>query len=128
MKKLITRYLTLFITWCLLISNTVFAQNWVSVFIPQNWWASDYNPLDKRQIDGNYSLLDIIKFVNDYLWFAIWFVCFLFIVINWIKLISARWDEKATSSAMKALIGCVIWIVICLSAYIIVNVTIRLFS
>lgn len=126
MNKKVTKYFALFIVGVVLSINKVVQG--VSVFIPKKWSATDYNPADKQQIDGNYSLLDVIKFVNDYLWFAIWFVCFLFVVINGIKLITSRWDEKETSSALKALIGCVVGIVICLSAYIIVNLTLRLFS
>lgn len=124
--KRIRKYIALFTVWLILSMNKVVQG--VSVFLPRKWSATDYNPENKQQIDGNYSLLDIIKFINDYLWFAIWFVCFLFIVINGIKLIISRGEEKETQSAMKALLGCVVWIVICLSAYIIVNVTIRLFD
>ncbi len=125
MKK-ITYYVVLFAVWCFLKLNSVV--NAVSVFIPEQGNAKDYNPKGKVQLDWNYSILDIIKFVNDYLWFAIWFVCFLFIVINGIKLIISRWDEQETKKAMSALVGCVVWILVCLWSYIIVNLAIRLFA
>ncbi len=126
MKKKIVKYFTLLIIWG--ISIVISRVSAVTVFLPKQWSATDYNPKNVTQVEWQYSMLDVIQFVNDYLWFAIWFVCFLFIIINWIKLITSRWDEKETSSAMKALIGCVVWIVICLSAYIIVNVALRLFN
>lgn len=83
---------------------------------------------DRSQIDGSRSILDMISLVNDYLWFAIWFVCFLFMIWNWYKLITASWDEKAMGSATKALLWSGIWIAICLLAYIIVNIAINLFA
>lgn len=87
--------------------------------------TADY---DFSQIDGNTSILDIISLVNQYLWFAIWFFCFLFMVWNWYKLITAAWDDKAMGSAKKALLWAGIWIVVCLLAYIIVNLAVKLFA
>ena len=84
--------------------------------------------LSHSQVDGNYSVLDLISLVNKYLWFAIWFVCFLFMIINGYKLISANGDEKKTKEATSSLIWTVIWIVICLLAYIIVNIAVKLFA
>lgn len=80
------------------------------------------------QIDGSRSILDIISLVNGYLWFAIWFFCFLFMIWNWFKLISANWDDKAMGAAKKALIWSWIWIAVCLLAYVIVNLAVKLFS
>ena len=102
--------------------------NGVTVWIPKKSSVSDsdYNP-KYTEIDWNYSVLRIIAFVNKYLRIAIGFVCFLFMIINWFKLISARWDSKTTSEATSALIKSIIWIVVCLLAYVIVNVALRLF-
>lgn len=80
------------------------------------------------QVDGSYSVLDIISLVNDYLWFAVWFVCFLFMIINGYKLITANWDEGQTKKATKALLWSVVWIAVCLLAYIIVNLAVKLFA
>ena len=126
MKKYMIYYVILCLVWCFLKLSTVV--NAISLFIPREWDAVDYDTRGKIQFDWNYAILDIIKFVNSYLWFAIWFVCFLFLVINGIKLIVSRWDGAETGKAMKALIWCAIWIFICLSAYIIVNLVIRLFA
>jgi len=89
-------------------------------------WSDAKVPI--TQIDWSRSIFDIISFVNGYLWFAIWFVCFLFMVVNGYKLITAHGDEKQTGAATKALWQSIIWIAICLLAYIIVNVTVRLFA
>ena len=80
------------------------------------------------QIDWSRNYLEIISLVNNYLWFAIWFFCFLFMIWNWYKLITAAWDDKAMGSARKALLWSWIWLVVSLLAYMIVNVTIRLFG
>lgn len=87
--------------------------------------SADHN---RSQIDGSRSILDIISFVNSYLWFAIWFVCFLFMVINGYKLIMSSWDEKESSAATSWLLKSIIWILICLFAYIIVNLAVKLFA
>lgn len=86
------------------------------------------NPDDWTYINWDYSILDVINMVNSYLRFAVWFVCFLFMIINGYKLITAHGDEKKTSSAMTGLMWSIVWIVICLLAYIIVNLAVKLFQ
>jgi hypothetical protein len=83
---------------------------------------------DLSQIDGSRSIFDIISLVNSYLWFAIWFVCFLFMIINGYKLIINNWDEKQTSTATSWLLKSIIWIIICLLAYVIVNLAVKIFA
>ena len=83
---------------------------------------------DLSQIDGTRSIFDIISLVNSYLWFAIWFVCFLFMIINGYKLIINNWDEKQTSTATSWLLKSIIWIIICLLAYVIVNLAVKIFA
>lgn len=81
-----------------------------------------------NQIDWKRSLLGMISLVNEYLWFSVWFFCFLFMIINGYKLITANWDEGETKKATKALLWSVIWITICLLAYIIVRLAVNLFA
>lgn len=87
--------------------------------------TADHN---RSQIDGSRSILDIISFVNSYLRFAIWFVCFLFMIINGYKLIMNNGDEKGSAAATSWLLKSIIWIVICLLAYIIVNLAVKIFA
>ena len=94
---------------------------------PSEWDVAD-NPGGWTYINWDYSILDVINLVNNYLWFAVWFVCFLFMIINGYKLITAHGDEKKTSSAMTGLMWSIVWIVICLLAYIIVNLAVKLFQ
>ena len=79
------------------------------------------------RISWEHSLLDLIQLINNYLRFGIWFVCFLFMVVNGYKLITAHWDSKKTEAATSGLMKSIIWIGVCLLAYIIVNVTVKLF-
>jgi len=85
------------------------------------------NPYWWTWIIGDRAVLDLIKLINSYLWFAVGFVCFLFMVINGYRLITAHGDEKQTKAATKGLLWSFLWILICLLAYIIVNITIKLF-
>ncbi|MBR7036752.1 hypothetical protein IKI14_02550 [bacterium] len=53
---------------------------------------------------GTRSIFDVIKLVNSYIRFAVGFVCFLFMIINGYKLITANGDEKQTKAATSALL------------------------
>ena len=74
------------------------------------------------------SITDIISLVNSYLRFAIWFVCFLFMIWNGYQLIMARGDDKQLKTATKALIWSALWLTVCLLAYIIVNIAVKFFQ
>lgn len=91
------------------------------------WDVAD-NPSGWTWISGDYSVFDVINLVNSYLRFAVWFVCFVFMIVNGYKLITAHGDEKKTGAATKWLLWAIIWIVICLLAYIIVNLAVKLFA
>ena len=82
----------------------------------------------RSQVEGSFTLESAIRLANNYLWFAIWFCCFIFMIWNGYKLITSAWDDKAMSSARKALLWSWIWLVVSLLAYMIVNVAIRLFG
>ena len=107
----------------------IFMANGVSLHLPR-WldWGNRDVTVKMERIDWSYSILGVIKVVNEYLWFAIGFICFLFTIINWYKLITAQWDEKQMKEATNALIWCAIWIAVCLLSYIIVNLALRLFA
>ena len=82
----------------------------------------------RSRVGGSMSILDLISLVNDYIWFFIGFFCFIFMIWNGYKLISANGDEKAMKSAKTWLLWSIIWLAICLLAYIIVNLAVNLFA
>lgn len=90
--------------------------------------TNDTAEYHQTQVNGSRSVLDIISLVNDYLWFAVWFFCFVFMIWNGYKLITANWDEKAMEAAKNGLVWSGIWLAICLLAYIIVNIAVKLFA
>lgn len=81
-----------------------------------------------QELVWNHSVFDIISFVNRYLWFGIGLVCFLFMIWNGYQLIMSRWDEKEMKSATNALTWCAVWLAVCILAYIIVNLAVKLFA
>ena len=89
------------------------------------WWDV---PDEWTLVEGELSVFDMIKVVNSYLRFWVGFVCFLFMIINGYKLITANWNQKQTEDASSALVKSIIWIAICLLAYIIVNLAVKLFA
>ena len=88
----------------------------------------DVNNWVLTTVTGQRSVFDMIKVVNSYIRFGVGFVCFLFMIINGYKLITANWDSKQTEAATSALIKSIIWVAICLLAYIIVNLAVKLFA
>lgn len=113
--------------WTTILLGLVSTTNAVSVWtLKWKIWDDDVSQ-EMTQIDWNYSFLDIISVVNNYLWFAIWFLCFLFMIWNGFQLIMARGNEKDMEAAKNALIWCGIGLVVCFLAYIIVNIAINLF-
>lgn len=92
------------------------------------WKLWNVDVSDKAtQIEWSRSFLDIISVVNSYLRFAIWLICFLFMIWNGFQLIMSRGNEKDMKAAKDALIWCGIGLASCLLAYIIVNIAINLF-
>lgn len=90
--------------------------------------GSDFNPGNPTIVDGRRSIFNIISLVNNYLWFAIGFVCFLFMIWNGYQLIIARGDDKQMKNATSSLIGCAVWLTVCILARIIVNLAVKLFA
>lgn len=119
-KKILFAIIAYSLLWIFHISYAIQA------ILPKEWNEKDYKT--PWQASGAYSYLSVIELVNKYLWIAVWFFCFLFMVYNWYKLIANSWDSKETSKATKALIGSFIWIVICMAAYAIVKLTVGLFQ
>jgi len=101
----------------------------VQVFIPREGSDDpDYNIGESSTLTWSRSVTDIISLVNSYLWFAIGLVCFLFMIWNGYQLIMARGDGKQMTSAKSALIWSAFWLAVCLLAYVIVNIAIKLFA
>lgn len=105
------------------VSSKVFA---VSAHILQG--TTDAADQAHEQVDGSRSILNTISMVNSYIWFFIGFFCFVFMIWNGYKLITANGDEKAMKSARTALLWSFIWLAICIVAYIIVNIAVNLFA
>lgn len=117
------------IVWILTLIFSIFVSCTNAVTLRTLRWQTGGEFSQKSvQIEGQRSIYNIISLVNKYLWFAIWFVCFAFMVWNGYQLIMARGDEKQMKSATDALIGCAVWLVVCILAHIIVNIAIRLFA
>jgi hypothetical protein len=79
-------------------------------------------------IEWNRSIFNTISLVNKYLWFAIWAVCFWFMIWNGYQLIMARGDQKQMDAATKSLVWCAVWLTVCILARIIVNIAVKLFA
>ena len=111
--------------WLLLTIHPTINAVWLSTL---RWVIGGDIDINTTRVEGTRSIFNIILLVNKYLWFAIWFFCFLFMVRNWFQLITAQGDSDQTKKATKSLIWAAIWIAVCLLAYIIVNIAVKLFS
>lgn len=125
-KKLTSIYVSLVVFVICIVSraSTVKA---ITIWTPKAGNSDNDVPQNIARTTWKYSIMDIISTVNSYLWFGIGFFCFLFMIVNWYKLITAQWDEKKMESATKGLIWSAIGITVCLLAYIIVNLATKLF-
>ena len=89
--------------------------------------ADDVN-IKNTQIWGNPdTVLNTISFINEYLWFTIWFLCFIFLIYNGIKIISARGNNEIFKKARGGLVWSGIGIAICILSYSFVRVIVNLF-
>ena len=123
MKKKLTTLLTTILLTSISITNAV--NVWT---LKGKLWSNPDISNKATQIEWSRSIIDIISFVNGYLWFAIGLAAFIFMIRNGYQLIISQWDEKAMKDATKAIIWCVVALVVCLLAYIIVNIAIKLFA
>jgi len=125
-KKIFISLISVTLLWITLVTNAI------QVFVPNdNPNDPDYNIPDNHTSDvvvWKTPITDIISLVNSYLWFAIGFVCFLFMIRNGYQLIMARGDEKQMKTATSSLIWSALWLTVCLLAYIIVNIAVKFFQ
>ena len=63
----------------------------------------------------------IINLTNKYLWFALGVVAMVVLVIAWIKLITARWDEKEMKKVGSILTWLVVGVIIAIFSYLLVK-------
>jgi hypothetical protein len=124
MKKFKISYL-----WGIILLSLMSKVNAVTIWTLR-WevWGNGGFSIGWTDIEGSRSVLELITLINSYLRFSVWFVCFLFMIINGYKLITAHGDEKKTQSALRSLWWALLWIVICLLAYIIVNLAVKIFA
>lgn len=67
------------------------------------------------------------KIINRYLWIFMWVISMWVIIYAWVNLISSEGNEENLKKANKTLIYWLVWIVISLGAYVIINVAINIF-
>ncbi|GHV21663.1 hypothetical protein FACS1894176_05380 [Bacteroidia bacterium] len=98
-KKIMSISSFLSIAFTSLLSSIVCADG-ITVILPK---GNNYDVnIDRTQIEGNPdTVLNTISFVNEYLWFLIGFLCFIFLVYNGIKLVIARGDKEDMKKAIK---------------------------
>jgi hypothetical protein len=120
MKYLLTLLTSLLVAF---VTSKVFA---VQTYILDK--TANVSAWHTTNVTGNRSILNTISMVNSYIWFFIGFFCFVFMIWNGYKLITANGDEKAMKSAKTALLWSFIWLAICILAYIIVNIAVNLFA
>lgn len=127
MRKYIMLLITLLVPILALVGTHTYALSLWSLWDSSEVSRNSDTP-KTLELTWNRSVFNIISFVNKYLWFTIGFVCFLFMIWNGYQLIMARWDEKEMKNATNALTWCAVWLTVCILAYIIVNLAVKLFA
>ncbi len=68
-----------------------------------------------------------LKITNKYVWVIWWAICLGIVVYAGIMLITSEWDEAEMKKANKTLIYWIVWIILALWAYVIINIILKLF-
>ncbi len=97
--------------------------------LPPGQWNRDLqNATQTARVYGDENdVTNTVNLVNKYLWFALWVVAMVVLVIAWIKLITARWDEKEMKTVNQLIIWLVVWIVIAIFSYLLVRLVANVF-
>lgn len=105
--------------------NRIYA---VTVDIPgADMVAKDAN-IPKDTIYGNSeSIIDLIKQINDYLWFSIAAVCMAVALYAGYQIITSQWDKTKMQQGNQTLVGALIGIFIAVFSYVLVRLIVNLF-
>lgn len=122
-KKLFIAIISFTLVWVVWLTNAL------QVRFPRDRSSDpDYQVPGANVAAWETKITDVISLVNSYLRFAVGFVCFLFMVWNGYQLIMARGDENQMKKATSSLIWSALWLLVCLLAYIIVNIAVKFFQ
>lgn len=105
----------------------------ITIEVPGNNNSSvfkDVNiPRGNANIDGNQGdIISLIKIINNYLWLSLGVLCLAVTIYGWYILITSQGDKAKLQKANQMILGAVIWLIICVMAYVIVRVVVNLFS
>lgn len=83
------------------------------------------NQLDNR-VSNEWTIFEYIRIINSYLWFSIWWISMAILIYAGIQMITAWWDKWKVGKAWKLALYSLIWIVVAMVSYTIVNLIINL--
>ena len=115
----------------ILSSNIIPINNTFSttLILPNTAREEDIN-IDNTQLSNNISnewtIMEYIQIINFYLWFAIAWIAMAILIYSWMLMITAWWDKSKVWKAWKMALYCLIWIVVAMLSYLLVNLIINL--
>ena len=115
----------------ILSSNIIPINNTFSttLVLPNTAREEDIN-IDNTQLSNNISnewtIMEYIQIINFYLWFAIAWIAMAILIYAWMLMITAWWDKSKVWKAWKMALYCLIWIVVAMLSYLLVNLIINL--
>lgn len=128
MKHIIKYIIALLI---ILSSNIIPINNTFSttLILPNTAREEDIN-IDNTQLSNNtsneWTIMEYIQIINFYLWFAIAWIAMAILIYAWMLMITAWWDKSKVWKAWKMALYCLIWIVVAMLSYVLVNLIINL--
>ena len=100
-----------------------------TLVLPNTAREEDIN-IDNTQLSNNISnewtIMEYIQIINFYLWFAIAWIAMAILIYAWMLMITAWWDKSKVWKAWKMALYCLIWIVVAMLSYLLVNLIINL--
>ena len=107
--------------------TSLFSTFAIVVEVPSSQWQEDVMVTWPTQIQADeWTLFETIQTINSYLRFSLWTICMVVLIIWWIKLITAQWDQAKMKEANKLLMWALIGILIVIFSYALVRIIVNL--
>ncbi len=99
----------------------------VVVEVPPAWGNQDIAVTGPTRVEADeFTLFELIKLINDYLWFTMGAVALGVFIYGGIMLITAQWDAEKLSKSHRLLLGAWIGIAIVVFSYAVIRLIINL--
>jgi len=100
----------------------------VTVDIPGSKVTSRDVNVPWATIEGDFkSIINLVKLINEYLWFSLGAVCMIVAIYAGYQIIMSKWDKAKMKKGNEVLVGAIVGIMIAIFSYVIIRLVVNLF-